>query len=313
MKDFILEILTRLGVQAITPTSEGFEGVCPFHKGSNNKRTFRVAAYGRKNRKPGAYKCHNVGCPANRGGYLETLVAKAFRVSRDEAKDIVAAQSLNAPRRTAAQSTLAVQDDPEELAPMLWPYVGKKCQYLLNRGLQQEDLDHFSIAYNETTDEVIIPTFSERSELVGLTRRPARNGGRYLHSRFPKSAYLWGLHLWDSDIHTSIVICEGQLDPVGLRPRFTDDSLIVAQMGADLSDRQAALVSMKTETAFLAYDNDAAGEMATLKSIRKLRTAGLTDIYVVMYNAPDPCDLALHDSEVTGLQRSSRWIETHLH
>lgn len=305
MKDFIYDCLRRIGAHDIRPTSEGFEAVCPYHSSSSGKRSFRVALESSKRGtagKPGAWKCHHAACEASRGGYLPALVMRAYRVSWEEAKQIAAQHGDFSTRRAPEE----IEDRPEP--SQLYPYVGVECPYLLERGFAQEDLDRHEIGYNAMKNEVVIPTFDTSGQLVGLTTRPAQPKGRYNHSKFKKSEHVWGLHLHRRG--EPITITEGQLDPIGLRPHW--DDCIVAQMGSSLSERQAELIAERTDVVYLCYDNDEAGVLATFGAIETLREQGLTDIYILEYNGSDPADLTRQGGEITRIERSGRWIGTHL-
>jgi len=298
----ILECLERLGAQDIRETPEGYECQCPFHRGS--KRNFRVAhtstKVGKNFGRPGAWRCHMESCRGHQGGYLESLVMEAFHVPFNEAAGMVKERGTFYRR---------IEEPPQDdVNPAeVYPYIGVPCPYLLERGFLQHDLDRYRIGYKKATDEIIIPTFDEYGNLVGITRRKARPGQIYYHSRFKKSSYVWGLDLVEG---SCLTITEGQLDPVGLAPHW--DAPGVAQMGSSLSQRQAELICERVETVYLAFDNDSAGVMATFTAIERLRAEGLTDLYILTYTASDPGALTREGGEVTNVQRSNRWIAEHL-
>ena len=142
-------------------------------------------------------------------------------------------------------------------------------------------------------------------------------GGRSLDAQEPKYLnspetvlYSKGRHLFglaqakDAMLHTkTAVVVEGYFDCVVLADGGITN--VVAPLGTSLTEEQARLLKRYAETVVLAFDADAAGEQATLRSIDLLVASGLHVRVARLPEGADP-DECLRD---LGRERFQRLLD----
>lgn len=103
------------------------------------------------------------------------------------------------------------------------------------------------------------------------------------HKAFEKSKLLYGLNIVKQHIkqYNSIIIVEGQMDVIALRR--LDMPIGVATCGTALTNDHLKLIKRYTENVFLLFDNDDAGQEATL---RALNVAYQNSIFPKKINLP---------------------------
>lgn len=275
--DLIHDSLSRMGAKDIRSTPEGWECLCPMRSCGSNRRSFRVSYVG-KNQRPGEFFCHKCECR----GDLVTLVMRSQRVNRGQAETIVG-EVVPYFRRRKRQEVEWQRPDISEHAP----YRSVCSEYLLSRGFPEEWIWHYGIGMDLWSNEIVIATKDLIGQLVGITRRIAAEGFPYYHSKFPKSKFLWGLDLAVKSGESTVYVTEGQADPLGLASLIAPCP-VVASYGSHLSGEQADLLAEYFATVVLAYDNDSAGYRGIEAAVPLLRSRGVTDIFVLDYDANDP-------------------------
>ena len=126
--------------------------------------------------------------------------------------------------------------------------------------------------YDRFRNRIIFPIFD-------IKNRPIAFGARVLDDTLPKylnspetpiytkGKNLFGLNLAKDSIRDmdSVIIVEGYLDMI--MPYQEGLSNIVASLGTALTSDQARLIKRYTQNVIVVYDADAAGEMATIRSL----------------------------------------------
>jgi len=140
--------------------------------------------------------------------------------------------------------------------------------------------------YDRFRDRVIFTIFSLSGEIVGFAGRALDNTEPiYLNISntplFEKSSILYGLnfarnHAKDAGL---MILVEGYTDVLMCHQAGIKNA--VASMGTSLTENQARLLKRFTERVIIAYDRDAAGKAASLRSMRSLRNMGL-DVAVAL-------------------------------
>lgn len=299
--DIIFDTLTRMGAKDIRQTSEGYECQCPLCR--STRRSFRVARRGR-NKKPGAFICHK--CEAI--GDLTGLVMKAYQVPRTEAEDI----AKNAGEHIIARSSRKKEEFPKPDLSEVVPFREILSEYLVERGFDEDWIYHYKIGMDPFTNEIVIPTYDLNKELVGVTRRIARSGFPYIHSRFPKSDHVCWLDLAieaRAKGAQKVYVVEGQADVLGLAP-LTDPDPVVSIYGSFMSNAQAKLLveHFGEYGIILALDNDPAGIKGTRQAVKVLRKQGATKLQVLRYPTSDPGDLIGHNPKTLSYMTTSEWL-----
>lgn len=297
MSAFLLGLVERLGATEIHETQDGIEARCPFSGCPGKRRSFRVRTYGTNY---GRWICHACEAHGDTIRLIQLALVVPFKEAQRIAKEEGEIDRLARPR--AIEAPKLGLEHVEPFRPVL-------SSYLVHRGYRPEDVWHYRIGYDEHAREIVAPTYDPKGTLVGISRRAPFPGSPFIHSPFPnKSSHVFGIDLAIAHGSTACVVTEGQLDPLGLRPYWTDDP-IVSSLGSYLSDTQAEMLAAYFEHVIVAYDNDKAGAKGTLRAFQALRAQGLTSLYVMTYNAEDPGALPLADEPIHfGLVTPVQWM-----
>lgn len=135
--------------------------------------------------------------------------------------------------------------------------------------------------YDKFRGRVMFPIVGLKGEVLGFGGRIlAGSGPKYLNSAdsdvFRKGLLLYGLNLAkkayndDSKQNTKnegesfLILCEGYMDVISLHQNGFSNA--VATLGTALTKQQVLLISRNSTEAFLAYDSDEAGQVATARA-----------------------------------------------
>jgi len=155
--------------------------------------------------------------------------------------------------------------------------------------------------YDRFRSRVLFPIFNVQGRCIAFSGRALDDGqdAKYLNSPetplFNKSITLFGLNFSREYIleQKLAVVCEGHIDfltayQAGIRN-------IVAVQGTAFTGQQARLLRRYADEVVFAFDSDAAGEKATLRSFDALVQAGLKVKVALMPQGQDP-DLVIRQS-----------------
>lgn len=304
MDGFVLDLLSRLRCSRPNPTGEGIEAHCGYQDCPAKGRAFRVNTtthYGK-------WICH--GC--HRYGDIYDLIQLAIGVKLAEAREIFKERKVT--RFVLDRLTEPPPPPPEELGLRDYvPFRRVLSNYLVEeRKYRPDDIWEYRMGFDEYKREIVAPTFDWQGRtVVGISRRRVGPKQAFIHSPFPdKSLHLYGLDVALRTRSSSVVVVEGQLDVLGLRPYYPAPA--VATFGSFLSQAQAALLVRFFDNVILAYDNDVAGIKGTRAAIRLLRQNGSTNLRILDYNASDPGDLPrIREPPTFALVVPSVWLLRH--
>ena len=132
--------------------------------------------------------------------------------------------------------------------------------------------------YDRFFNRLIFPIFDIRDRVIAF-------GGRVLDNSLPKyvnspeneiyfkGKNLYALNLAKREKLENVIIVEGYMDAIALQKSgFTN---AVASLGTALTDNQARLLKKYTDTVIIGYDQDGAGQAATLRGLDILVSKGL--------------------------------------
>ena len=309
------------GIDNLKVSGKVATGPCPVH-GGDNPRGFHVDFD--KN----LWHCFT-GC--KKGGNQLDLVAakdhvtvreaalrlKRFFLDNDPAPAVAAVDPTPLPPSgvrvpaTPRKERDKPANPPLELTLQLLP---DHPHIVEDRKLTAKTAAHFGIGYCSRgilAGCIGIPIHDEHGQLVAYAGRrlkfsDAEDLGKY---RFPKGFHkdrlLYNLHraLPEADGEFGLVIVEGFfsamfLHQVGVRS-------VVAVMGSELSDHQAALAARSRHVTVL-FDGDPAGSVGALKAAEKL--APLTHVHVVLLppdTEPEDCAPQLLHWLLTGARQQN--------
>ncbi len=154
-------------------------------------------------------------------------------------------------------------------------------QYLKAKGFNDQDLIEASLAKKWQTGEtysffkhrITFPIYDLMNNVVGFSARiiNPQDKPKYLnsaeHKAFEKSKLLYGLNIVKSNIklYNHIIIVEGQMDVIALHR--LDMPTGVATCGTALTNEHLKLIKRYTENVYLLFDNDHAGQEATIRAL----------------------------------------------
>lgn len=124
--------------------------------------------------------------------------------------------------------------------------------------------------YENFASRLIFPILDTRERVIGFGGRVLDNSlPKYVNSPenalYHKGSNLYGLNVAKKEVLSEIVIVEGYMDTVALHKSGITNA--VASLGTALTEKQAKLLKKYAPTVIIAYDQDGAGQAATLRAI----------------------------------------------
>lgn len=154
-------------------------------------------------------------------------------------------------------------------------------QYLRAKWFTDADLIEASLAKKGQTGEaysffkhrITFPIYDIMNNVVGFSARiiNPQDKPKYLnsseHKAFEKSKLLYGLNIVKQHIkqHNGIIVVEGQMDVIALHRLGMP--IGVATCGTALTAEHIKLIKRYTENVYLLFDNDGAGQDATIRAL----------------------------------------------
>ena len=158
---------------------------------------------------------------------------------------------------------------------------------------------------------LMFPLADARGRIVGFQARKLHEDdplkGKYVNSPegdlFHKSNVLYGLNLARGAItkEDRAIFVEGNTDVIALRQAGLQP--VLASMGTALTEGQLRELGRLTRRVFLCFDNDAAGQDATLRGMELVVAKGF-EVQVVLLDEKDPADDPVGFEERLGQARS---------
>ena len=147
--------------------------------------------------------------------------------------------------------------------------------------------------YDRFRNRVMFPVFDYRGKVIGFGGRVLDDSKpKYLNSPetlvFQKGTNLYGLNfaLKHSMKERYFIIVEGYMDLITLHQYGITN--VVASLGTALTINQARLLKRYADKVVISYDADMAGQMATMRGLDILRTAGFDVRVLSIPQGKDP-------------------------
>ena len=147
--------------------------------------------------------------------------------------------------------------------------------------------------YDRFRNRVMFPVFDYRGKVIGFGGRVLDDSKpKYLNSPetlvFQKGTNLYGLNfaLKHSMKERYFIIVEGYMDLITLHQYGITN--VVASLGTALTINQARLLKRYADKVVISYDADMAGQMATMRGLEILRTAGFDVRVLSIPQGKDP-------------------------
>lgn len=185
------------------------------------------------------------------------------------------------------------------------PKVGKKYtdEEILAAGLiikKENGASNGRQYYDRFRDRVMFPIWDVNNSLIAFTARvtplkeKTEKMGKYINSPqtavYDKSRILFALNKAKGAIKKldSVIVVEGQMDAISCHNHGFDN--VVASSGTALTTEQVTLIKRFTNNVLLAFDMDAAGQMAVDRGIKELLSQGLNIKIISLPFGKDPDD-----------------------
>jgi DNA primase len=228
-------------------------------------------------------------------------------------------KSLWAESGQPVQEYLASRDLKEEVCREfrlgLSPGGSTLAQKAQDKGFTRAELSAAGLLTRRGTDyfqrRLMFPLADARGRVVGFQARKLHEDdplkGKYVNSPesdlFHKSNVLYGLNLARGAItkEDRAIFVEGNTDVIALRQAGLQP--VLASMGTALTEGQLRELGRLTRRVFLCFDNDAAGQDATLRGMELLVAKGF-DVQVVLLEEKDPAEDPAGFEERLGQARS---------
>lgn len=167
-------------------------------------------------------------------------------------------------------------------------------EYLYDRGLDDNDIDNFSLGYDNYNNRIVFPLFDKYKNIIGFNKRitepNTKKEVKYKNSAtseiFNKSLYLYGIHNLD-DSCNEMRITEGSMDVI-LATKYGVKN-VVATLGTSFTEQHAKAIYKSGKVPVLIFDGDSAGEKGLYKALSYFEALG---VYCKIVKLPFKKDLA---------------------
>ena len=159
-------------------------------------------------------------------------------------------------------------------------------------GLVNED------GYDPLAKRLIVPIINAKGQVIGFGGRTLIKDAKpkYRNTKgtplFDKRKNLYNVNLFKrtqaEEKHSSVILTEGYMDVISLYQAGFHNT--VASMGTSLTYEQCNEIRKYVPKVYVCYDGDAAGQMATWRSLDMLASVGLDVKVISMPDGLDPDD-----------------------
>ena len=245
-------ILHGLGIKIYGETYNDFLCLCPFH-GNRHTPSFSVS------HTKGLYLCFNPSCDAS-GTILELVKETTQRNDFEALRFIESMRNESTP--DFEDELAAILDDKPEFEPfprtkldeMYESMVANSVpqEYLSNRGINRESIDHFRLGYSAKQDMIIVPVHSPDGIPVGLVGRGIAEK-KFKNSRnLPRSKTMFNLHR--AKKYSNVIVCESSFDAIRIHQAGFPN--VVATLGGYISKDNLANLNRYFQSIIIMTDFD---------------------------------------------------------
>lgn len=140
-------------------------------------------------------------------------------------------------------------------------------------------------------NRLMFPIMDEDNQPIGFGGRVLGDSKpKYLNSCeskvFHKRQNLFGLEKASRSEKDGFILCEGYMDVISLHQAGFDNA--VATLGTAITDEHAETIRKFTDSVYLCYDSDEAGQKATVNAVKTLSRHGITTSVISMPGYKDP-------------------------
>lgn len=164
-------------------------------------------------------------------------------------------------------------------------------EVLLQSGMVNQRDGRLNLVFR---DRIMFPIFNNRNEIIAFGGRQMGNyGPKYINSPetklYSKKENLYALNIARTNLKNQILfLVEGYMDVVSMHQNGYKNT--VATLGTALTTEQAKIISKLASNVFILYDNDKAGNTASIKALNIFLDIGLDARVILLEDAKDPDD-----------------------
>ena len=308
-------------------TGSNYSGLCPFHSEkspsffvSPNKQIFHCFGCGvggnvfhfiskiegvnfRESVKILAEKA-NITLPSldnNGNSKAEFLKSRVYEINKETAQFYH--ENLYKPSAKPAQEYVKKRKlDNNTLKKFL---IGYSCKfdelykYLKSKGFNDEEILASALVkkgksgkfYDSFQNRLMFPIQDIRGKVIAFGGRVLDDSKpKYLNSPstivYNKGRHLYGLNNVNTNQNKKIIIVEGYMDAVSLHQRGIENA--VASLGTALTEAQGRLLRRVADQIIIGYDQDGAGQAATMRGLEILDNLGCDIRILQIEGAKDP-------------------------
>lgn len=157
-------------------------------------------------------------------------------------------------------------------------------EYLKSKGFNDDEIVEAGLAsksknkvFDKFRNRIMFPIIDVRNRVIGFGGRALEEKDvKYMNSPetvvYKKNKSLYAMNLAKNTREDFVIVVEGYMDCISLHQAgFTN---VIASLGTSLTDNQAKMIKRVFGQAIIAYDNDAAGQNATLRGLDILAGLG---------------------------------------
>lgn len=189
--------------------------------------------------------------------------------------------------------------------------------HLRTRGFTDEEMLDAGVAfsdgkniYDTLGNRLIVPIINGLGKVIAFGGRALEkvDFAKYKNTKetllFNKSETLYNLNLLKKVKQVQglkyVIMVEGYMDVISMVQAGVEN--VVASMGTSLTVQQARLIKRYTDTVYISYDGDAAGQKATVRGLDILKAEGLEVMVLKLPEGLDP-DEVIRDKGIGAYYR----------
>ena len=282
--DILVKVRSELnGVLLSTIEDKGDNVICtcPFHKGGKENRP-SCGVYARKDnpdKEFGLVHCFTCGYSAT----LPQFIGDIFHSDENFGTQWLLKRFCDIFIDTFEPlKPISIQVDKEQrkegMSDSILSEYDYYHPYMWKRGLSKEVVDRFRVGYDKTTNSITFPMWDEYGALVGISKRCIDTKRFDNQHGVKKPVYLLN-YIKQCNI-TTVFIAESQINALTL---WSWGYPAVALMGTGSDDQYEQLSRSGIRVYNLCFDGDTAGDKATERFKKKVRTDSIINIIKIPY------------------------------
>lgn len=183
-------------------------------------------------------------------------------------------------------------------APDRWDALLK---HLKSKGFTEEEMLQANVVsksnrgtyFDRFRNRAMFPIINVRGNVIGFSGRRRgdnKEEAKYVNTSdtpvYKKSQNLFGLNFAKSYCSESLILVEGNLDVISLHQAGFKNT--VCPLGTAFTPEQANLITRYTNSVYICFDSDEAGQKAVEKAIQIFSSSGITVKIVLLPEGKDP-------------------------